>query len=221
VKRALGSLALASACWACQAAPAPATETIDPALSSYVLSAVPSDVPNRCFLDFGGKVAIVGYAIDPVGVVAPGSHVKLTLYWQAESQLAPGWSLFTHLVIPRQDHRLLDAAGPLRKSVPAAAGGQRQALGPSLWQPGKVYVDPLEFDLPKNVNAPEVTVVAGVWREALRVVGNGQPVDTKAVLPGLRLPVLSGPADNAQRGIVVHISTGVVTEPRPNEKAKP
>ena len=202
------------ACFACQSAPPPAAESVDPALAQYVLSAVPSDVGERCFLDFGGKVTLVGYTISPVGVVPPGSHVKLTLYWQAQSPLAPGWSLFTHLVIPRQDHRLLDTAGPLRKLVPAAVGGQRQALGPSSWQPGHVYVDPLEFDLPKNVNSPEVTVVAGVWREALRVAGVGYPVDTHAVLPGLRLPVLSGPSDNAQRGIVVHISTGVVSQPR-------
>ena len=134
------ALALSLTCVACQTVgPAPAAaETLDPALAQYVLSSVPSDVSNRTFLDFGGKVALVGYAIEPTGVAAPGSHVKLTLYWQSLSPLGPGWGLFTHLAIPRQPHRLLDGAGPLRKSVPAADGGQRQALGPSAWERGKV-----------------------------------------------------------------------------------
>jgi hypothetical protein len=205
------SLAVGLTCGACQqpsAAPA-AAEAIDPALAGFVLSDLPSDVPNRCFLDFGGKVALVGYAIDPVGVASPGTHVKLTLYWRSTGALGPGWGLFTHLVIPREPHRLLDSAGPLRKLVPAAGGGQRQALGPSEWEPGKVYVDQLDFDIPTNARAPELTVVAGVWRDALRVIKDGETPDPKLALPGLRLPVLSGPADDMQRGIVLHIETGV------------
>jgi hypothetical protein len=195
-------------CLACQTPRAVPADTVDPALSRYVISAVPSDVTNRCYLDFGGKVALVGYTIEPLGVVAPGKHVKLTLYWQALTPLAPGWSLFTHLLVPRQAHQIsLDDAGPLRQSVPSQSGGKRQALSPSLWQSGMVYVDPLEFDMPR-VNASEVTVVAGVWREALRVLKNGQPEDAQGFFPGLRLPVLSGPSDAAERGIVVHISTG-------------
>lgn len=215
--------ALALACAGCgPAGPAPAaTETLDPALAQYVLADVPSDLPNRCYLDFGGKVALVGYAIEPSGVAAPGSHVKLTLYWQSLSPLGPGWGLFTHLVVPRQPHRLLDGAGPLRKSVPAADGGQRQALGPSSWQRGKVYMDPLEFEIPTNANAPELTVVAGVWRDALRVVKEGQAEDPKLALPGLRLPVLSGPADNMQRGIVLHISTGLPARMPPGSAPAP
>jgi hypothetical protein len=210
------TLALSLNAVGCQAAGAPAqVEAIDPALTQYVLTEVPSDLPNRCYLDFGGKVALVGYTIEPTGVAAPGSHVKLTLYWQSLSPLGPGWGLFTHLVIPRQPHRLLDSAGPLRKLVSSADGGQRQALGPSGWERGKIYVDPLEFDIPPNVGAPEVTVVAGVWRDALRVIKDGQPEDPKLALPGLRLPVLSGPADNMQRGIILHISTGLPAQRPP------
>ena len=216
------ALCLSLACVSCQqASPAPvAAEALDPSLAQYVLADVPSDVPNRCFLDFGGKVALVGYAIEPTGVAAPNSHVKLTLYWQSLSPLGPGWGLFTHLVIPRQPHRLLDSAGPLRKLVSAAGGGQRQALGPSAWERGKVYVDPLEFEIPGTVRSAEVTVVAGVWHEPLHVIKDGQPEDPKLALPGLRLPVLSGPADNMQRGIVVHIATGLPAQ-MPSASAAP
>ncbi len=219
LKKALlgGAFALGLACSACQAAPAPAAvATPDPALAQYILSDVPSDMPNRCYLDFDGKVALVGYAIEPKGIAVPGSHVKLTLYWQSLSPLGPGWGLFTHLIVPGQTpDRTLDASGPLRKSVPAEGGADRQALGPSSWERGKVYVDPLEFDIPMDARAPEVTVVAGVWRNALRVIRDDQPEDPKLLLPGLRLPVLSGPVDDMQRGIVLHISTGVSAQSPP------
>jgi hypothetical protein len=200
----------------CQSAqPAPAADALDPALTQYVLSDVPKDIPNRCYLDFGGKVALIGYAIEPSGVAAPGSHVKLTLYWQSLSPLGPGWGLFTHLVIPRQPHRLLDGAGPLRKLVPGAEGGQRQALGPAQWERGKVYVDPLEFEIPANVRVPELTVFAVVWRDAYLQHKDGKVEDPKLAIPGLRLPVLSGPADDMQRGVVLHISTGLPAQMPP------
>jgi len=204
------ALAFASLSSGCQtsAAPAPKAE-VDPALAQYVLAELPSDVPNRVYLDYGGKVALVGYAIEPKGVVAPGTHVKLTLYWQSLGQLGPGWGLFTHLVIPGQPHRLLDGAGPLRKAAPGSTGAEHQAFGPSAWQPGKIYVDPLDFDMPQNLRVPEVTIMAGVWHEAVRPLDDKRLDDPKVAIPGLRLPVVSGPVDDAQRGVVLHISTGL------------
>ncbi|HEX3777585.1 MAG TPA: hypothetical protein VHV51_24115 [Polyangiaceae bacterium] len=217
VARGLFCAALACASLGCEqsASQSDAEAALDPSLSQYVLSELPSDVPNRTYIDFGGKVALVGYAIEPTGVAAPGSHVKLTLYWQSLGKLGPGWGLFTHLVIPHRPHRLLDSAGPLRKSVPAAGGGEHQALGPSAWEVGKVYVDPLEFDIPPDVRVPELTIVAGVWRDALRVVKDGEPEDPKLALPGLRLPVLSGAVDDMQRAIVLHIETGIPAQAPP------
>ena len=204
-----GALALCAATSACQTSAPVVKEESDPAFAQYVLSELPTDLPNRLYLDFGGKEALVGYAIEPDGVAAPGSHVKLTLYWQSLGQLGPGWGLFTHLVIPGQAHRLLDSAGPLRKSVPASDGGQRQAFGPSAWEPGKIYVDPLDFELPQNLRVPEVTIVAGVWHEAVRPLDDKRLDDPKIAIPGLRLAVVSGPADDAQRGVVLHIKTGL------------
>jgi len=202
-------LALAALTSGCQRSTPATPPEIDPALTQYVLSELPTDLPNRVYLDYGGKVALVGYAIEPKGVVAPGTHVKLTLYWQSLGQLGPGWGLFTHLVIPGQPHRLLDSAGPLRKAAPGSTGAEHQAFGPSAWEPGKIYVDPLEFDMPQNLRVPEVTIMAGVWHEAVRPLGDKKLEDPKLAISGLRLPVVSGPVDDAQRGVVLHISTGL------------
>ena len=59
--------------------------------AGYVLSDVPKDVENPMFIDFGGKVHLVGYNIEPKGIVTPGSKVKLTLFWRSHQRLGPGW----------------------------------------------------------------------------------------------------------------------------------
>ncbi len=66
-----------------------------------------------------------------------------------------------------------------------------QALAPSSWQPGKVYVDEQEFEMPRGISDSEVTIVVGVWK------GNA------------RLSVISGSADRENRAIIAHVKTGV------------
>lgn len=168
--------------------------SIDTNLAQYVLDEVPSDVKNPTFIDFEGKVQIIGWELEPTGVVGPGQKLKLKLYWKSAQKLGPGWSLFTHFVAPggaRIDANVggvaLDDIGPLR----ARSGGQ-QALGPSAWQPGKIYVDVQELEMPRQLAVPEVSIVVGVWK--------GQS----------RLDVISGPSDRERRAIVTHVKTGVV-----------
>src|SRR5688500_6418066 len=64
---------------------------IDPALESNVLDGVPSDIAERCYVDFEGKLALIGYDVEPKGVVGPGGKLSLTLYWQSSAPLGPGW----------------------------------------------------------------------------------------------------------------------------------
>ncbi|HVR21081.1 MAG TPA: hypothetical protein VMS65_15320, partial [Polyangiaceae bacterium] len=49
----------------------------------FALSAVPTDVKHPTFVDFGGKVQLVGWEMSPGGVAAPGSTISLKLYWQS------------------------------------------------------------------------------------------------------------------------------------------
>jgi hypothetical protein len=178
--------------------------------ASFILSDVPKDVEHPTFIDFGGKVHLVGYNIEPKGIVTPGSKVKLTMFWRSNQRLGPGWSLFTHLDSPGVPRENLDDDGPLRKLVSGPDGARRQALGPSQWEPGRVYVDELEFELPKNVDSPEATVLAGIWREnePKKSKSDEDKADDKTTYPGLRLDVVSGPSDGAERAVVVHLQTG-------------
>src|SRR5262245_52884361 len=96
---------LLSGCADGEKAPAP----VEPSLVQYVLDDVPSDVKHRMLIDFQGKVHLVGYDIEPDGVVAPGARFKLRMYWKSVSRLSAGWSPFTHLVGP--DGRRLERGG--------------------------------------------------------------------------------------------------------------
>src|SRR5262249_10186195 len=69
-----------------------------------------------------------------------------------------------------------------------------QALWPSAWEKGKVYVDEQSFRIPDDTASPEITIATGIWK------GDA------------RLRVVGGPADAENRGIVARRKTG--TEPK-------
>ncbi|MEZ4227225.1 MAG: hypothetical protein R3B13_40170 [Polyangiaceae bacterium] len=172
---------------------------LQPSLRAYVLDEVPSDVDNRTFVDFGGKVHLIGYKIEPSGIVRPGQSVKMTLYWRSVAPLTKGWRLFTHLTSPGGSRlENFDKFGPLRE--PNALGDQ--SLPPDQWQLGKVYVDEQNLTLPGNITDPVVTLTVGIWR------GNA------------RLDILSGRSDGTRRAIIANIPTGVVP-PKPVAKKEP
>jgi hypothetical protein len=176
-----------------------AEEPLPAELDSHVLDAVPADIQNRTFIDFEGKVHIIGTAIEPQGVVRPGETVKLTIYWMPVSKLEPGWRLFTHLTdvrgqrIGRENY---DNIGPLRQP-----SGEDQALPPSRWKLGKVYVDTQELVIPREVWSPTLSITVGIWKG------------------GHRLDVISGPHDRERRAIIATIPTGVVP-PKPARAVK-
>ena len=172
-------------------------EELDPTLEARVLESVPRDIKNRTFIDFEGKVHLVGYALEPADMAPPVTQMQLTLYWQSVAPLGPGWQLFTHVLAPSGTQIAnVDNVGPLRQIRSGAQGEPRQALPPSDWMPGKVYVDEQTFEMPRGITAAEAAIAVGIWRE------------------NARLDVLSGPADGQNRGIVAYVRTGVAPPPK-------
>jgi hypothetical protein len=202
--------ALASAC-----ASSPAEQEVNAEMASYVLPSVPSDVPNRTFVDFSGFVQLVGYEITADKPARPGSGVKLKLYWHSVKKLSPGWSLFTHVITsPRKKPYGFDDVGPLRALVEDPTFGKRQKLGPSEWIPGSVYVDEQEFALPEDISESELTIAVGLFRGAVQASGN-----EVEGLSGLRLPIVSGLSDGKERALLGRLATGVVPgEEKPKKK---
>jgi hypothetical protein len=179
---------------------APASKQAEPnaSLAPYAHDRLADDVQHPTFVDFGGKVHLVGYDVSPEGVAAPGKQVTLKLYWQRSGDLQPGWGLFTHLEddLGRQV-RNFDREGAFRKELGAKPDGLSQL------ELGRFYTDELGFEMPKAEDlTPRVTVVVGVW--------SGE----------MRLPVLSGSSNGHDAAIITHFSTGVVRPAPPSEPHK-
>jgi hypothetical protein len=156
-------------------------------LKIYVRDKAPDDLQTKLGINYDDKLTLLGFKTEPTGAVRPGQKLKLTMYWKVEKKLDDGWNLFTH-VIDGSGERLLniDNVGPLREWRET-----RQAMSPSVWEQGKVYVDEQEFVMPANVKTDKVQVVTGVWKA------------------NDRLRIKAGPRDRENRGIVATIPTGV------------
>jgi hypothetical protein len=153
-------------------------------LKSFILAAPPADVGVALGVEFDGKLKLLGARVDPPASLSPGGRVKLTLYWQAQERLEAGWSLFTH-VVDASGERILnvDNVGPLRE-----IRGNSQALPPSDWEPGKVYVDEQMFVVPAATKTDRIQILTGVWKG------------------DQRLKIVAGPHDTSSRAIVATLS---------------
>ena len=165
-------------------------------LKPYILDQAPAAIQHDLGIDYDHKITLVGYDLEPAeGVVRPGQRIKLTLYWQCQKQLDEGWNLFTH-VLDGAGVRILNAdnVGPLREWR-----DDRQVLAPSTWEAGKVYVDEQDFQIPEKLETRTVQVVTGIWKR------------------NDRLPIVAGPKDRENRGIVVDLA---VTSGKPTRRSK-
>lgn len=170
-------------------------------LAANAIAALPNDVPHRTFVDFGGKLHLVGYDVSPESSASPGSTVRLKLYWKPVSRLDPGWNLFTHLEDDGA-HQLwnFDREGAFRALL-----GSKMPAGLSLLEPGKIYVDEQTLTMPRaDQLAPYVNIVVGVWQG------------------DMRLPIVSGASNGHEGAVVARVSTGIqrqqlqkVLNPRP------
>ena len=179
------------------------SQKIDPAIQRYVLAEVPADVPNPTFVDFGGKVHLVGYEVSPRDKATPGSTVTLKLYWRSVKKVARGVHLFTHLTGSDGKVHEFDDVGPLRETVSDSALGKVPRLPPSAWTPGMVYVDEQSFAVP-NVEVPTLTLSVGLESEAYQRDGG-----ELEKIGDFKLAVLSGVSDGREGALLARLSTGV------------
>lgn len=99
--------------------------------------------------NFGGKIGLVGFDVDPQPA-SPGDALRVTLYWQALSEMDVPYSAFVHLL--GSDGRVV--AG--HDSQPA--GGVRPTTG---WVQGEFVTDLHELSLPADLAAGEYLIEAG------------------------------------------------------------
>ncbi|HEX3595271.1 MAG TPA: carbohydrate-binding family 9-like protein [Polyangiaceae bacterium] len=169
------------------------------ALKAYILDKEPADVGTKIGINYDNKITLVGSKVEPAGTVHLGDRVKVTMYWKVDKEIGEaGWKLFTH-VIDGSGERILniDNVGPLRHG-----NGKTQALPPSSWKAGKVYVDEQEFAVPKKVKTATIQLTTGIW--------HGEE----------RLPIVAGPHEHDNRGIAatIHVQNGGGGEPPPSTR---
>ena len=169
-------------------------------LKPYILTAPPSDIPNKIDINYENKVHLIGTKVEPE-VAKPGSDVKVTFYWRCDDLVEEGWQLFTHVQQEGSDKpENLDGVGPLREFK-----GPKQVLGPERWERGKVYVDEQTYHVADGTTASELLFYVGIWK------GDA------------RLRVISGPSDDVNRGLAARVKTGLSkkAEPPPRKTELP
>jgi hypothetical protein len=187
---------------------------LGPELKALVLDEAPSDLPNPTFVDFSGKAALVGYALEPARLAAPGSKLSLKLFWRCIGKLGDGYKVYTELVTPGGKRFVVDGSGPVRKG----------ALNPSTWEPGKIYIDELDITVPDELEAARFSVVVGLKtapiapEEPAEAKAGDDKGDDKAEdkakpegsFGDVYLTVVSGVSDNKHGAVVATLETGVV-----------
>src|SRR5690606_9016187 len=147
---------------------------------------------TRARYDFESKVELVGYELGPVQA-KPGANIKVTWYWRASAPPRGDWFLFTHL---------LDEGG--RQIANFDRPGALRAAGSiSSWQPGAIYADEQQFQLPADLNTPFVTLSVGVWSGVVR------------------LDLLGGLADRNNRALVIRLPVSGLPKPVPAAALEP
>lgn len=165
----------------------------DPSPIGTEVRALPEEA-TPAFVDFGGKIRLVGYQLSGELPARAGSELALDLYWESTGSIEPGWSLATEL-----------SSGNVRLgrgSKPAAgAGSGGDEPSPAGWRLGRIYRDQQTLKMPDELPGSTVTILASVAWSQPTEPGPSQT----SVTPSFHVPVLSGPHDGDERGVVAHV----------------
>jgi len=205
-------MALLCAAAGCARAPSQEADAekpeLGPELRALVLDSAPTDIPKPLYIDFNGKAELLGYALEPATMAAPGSKLSLKLYWRSTGEIGQGYVPFTELVTASGKRFEVDGAGPVRKG----------ALLPVNWERGKVYVDELEVTVPEELDAARFSIVVGLKTEPKAVEEDAAEATKKdektaekssGKFGSVYLSVLSGPADLSHGGVIATLETGL------------
>jgi hypothetical protein len=112
----------------------------------------------------GGALILDGY--NHTQKVAPGSVLRLALYWQVERALDHDYVVFVHLVDAQGNKQAQRDTPPLDGSRPT-----------STWQVGELIRDDQDLPLPDTIPAGRYTLLVGMYDATTLVsINDGGPI---------------------------------------------
>jgi 4-amino-4-deoxy-L-arabinose transferase-like glycosyltransferase len=142
----------------------------------------PGDVPNPIYVNFGDRMALVGYDLSG-RAVRPGETVTLTLYWRGLRRMSINYTVSAQLVDEGQRKAAQHDGWPLEGTAPTAA-----------WEPGEFLTEArlLEVfpDAPPGVYDVRVTVYVLEEGQIVRlpvVPAGGEMLSDHVVLTRVRV----------------------------------
>lgn len=109
------------------------------------------EVPNPLDADFGGVLALRGYALS-ASAVPRGGTLRLSLYWQGEQPTSTNYTVFVH-VTDDQNRKAGQHDGQPR-------GGEHPT---SIWRPGELVEDRVDVPIAPDAPPGRYRVVVGVY----------------------------------------------------------
>jgi hypothetical protein len=116
-----------------------------------------ADVKGMVRLDasFNNQIILLGYTVTPDKMLKPGQECTLTWYWNVKTPLTGEWKRFVH-VTSDGDNILQNIQG---------FGDVAKSNSPHKWKAGQTVVDKMVFTLKKEITAPKITIVCGLYDE--------------------------------------------------------
>jgi hypothetical protein len=140
-------------------------------LASPPGEALPAEHPVRG--DVGGKVALLGYDLEPASV-SQGGEIQLRLYWQALEPLEVGYSSFAELV-----------AGPEGRSFARSDSDIPGYIPPVTWTTERYVVDSHYIPIPSDALPVAYTVRVGLYNpKTMDRLGTVDLPEKVHILPG-------------------------------------
>jgi hypothetical protein len=172
------AVALAAAAWGCVEKTSYVTPDESEKVAKMILGKAPEKIGHRLDAELDGKIALLGYDLEP-NEIAAGGTFTVTWYWQCKEAPGPGYRLFTHLVDGAGASRInRDGAGPIRKH-----------FQPEHWKAGIVVRDVQKISVPKSWGSSVVDVRVGVWGPSGRLKVTKGRSDSENRIKAVRVPV--------------------------------
>lgn len=145
----------------------------------HVPARVVDGIPNPVMVNFGNKIALVGFSLDRSSI-GPGDTLHLMLFWKALDDVNENYTVFTQ-VLARDDRKLAQV-----DSWPQ--GGQSPT---ATWRRGQVITDTYSLTIATEAQPEIVELHIGLYDSdvvRLPILGQGGHVqDTRLVLAKIKI----------------------------------